>query len=59
MKDDRESKIIIKFATTAPKTYGCKVQNDDYKVEDSKFTKAKGVRKSASKRLIFHDLWTI
>ena len=55
MKDDRESKIIIKFATTAPKTYGCKVQNDDYKVEDSKFTKAKGVRKSASKRLIFHD----
>ena len=56
MKDESGSKMIIKFATTAPNTYGCRVQKgDNNEVVDSEFTKAKWARKSASKRLIFHD----
>ena len=58
MKNEKGSKTIIKFATTAPKTYGCRVQKDDHEIEDSEFTKTKGVRKSASKRLAFHDFDT-
>ena len=42
MKDKSGSKMVIKFATTATNTYGCRVQKgDDNEVEDSESTKAK------------------
>ena len=55
MKDEGGDKIISKFATTAPKTYGYRAQKDEHEIENSEFIKAKGVKKSASKELTFHD----
>ena len=54
MKYERGRKIITKFVTAAPKTYGYRVQKYDLEIEDSEFIKAKGVKRSASKELIFH-----
>ena len=51
MKDEREDK----FATTAPKAYGYRVQKDGHEIKDSGFIKAKRVKKLASKELTFHD----
>ena len=34
IKNERGSKIVTKFGTTAPKAYGCKVQKDDHEIED-------------------------
>ena len=45
MKDETSSKITAKFVATKPKTYVHKVQKDDYKIEDSEFMKAEGVKK--------------
>ena len=55
IKDKRGGKIITKFSTIAPKTYGYSVQKDYHEIEDSEFIKAKGVKKSACKDLTFHD----
>ena len=40
MKNDRGGKIITKFETTAPKTHGNRIQEDDHKIEESKFVNA-------------------
>lgn len=53
--DETSDKAIVKFATTKPKTYVYKVQEDDYVIEDSKFITAKRIRKTTSKELTFHD----
>ena len=53
--DETSVKAIVKFATTKPKTYVYKVQEDDYVIEDSKFITAKRIRKTTSKELTFHD----
>lgn len=55
MKDEREGKIIIKFAATTRKTYGYIAQKDGHEIKDSEFIKEKGVRKSEFKELTFHD----
>ena len=55
IKDKRGGKIITKFSTIAPKTYGYSVQKDYHEIEDAEFIKAKGVKKSAYKDLTFHD----
>ena len=34
MKDERGDKIVAKFETTAPKTYGYGVQKNDHGKED-------------------------
>ena len=48
-------KIITKFATGVPITYDYKVQKHNHETEDSEFIKTKGVKKSSSKELKFHD----
>ena len=35
MKDEREGKIIIKFAATTRKTYGYIAQKDGHEIKDS------------------------
>ena len=37
--NERGGKTITKFATTAPKTYGYRVQKDDHEIKDSDFIK--------------------
>ena len=54
MKDGTGGKIITKFATTAPKTYNYRVQNDGHQIEDSEFVKTKTLKKSAFKEVTFH-----
>ena len=48
MKDEKEVKIFTKFATAAPKSYDDRVQKDDHEIENSKFTKAKGIKTSVA-----------
>ena len=55
MKYEKKRKLITKFATTAPKTYGPRVQQDYQEKGGSEFIKVKRVKKSTSKELIFHD----
>ena len=35
VKDERGGKIFTKFATTALKAYGCKIQKDENKIKVS------------------------
>ena len=53
--DGTSDKAIAKSATTKPKLYVYKVREDDYVIEDVKFITAKGIRKTTSKELTFHD----
>ena len=53
--DGTSDKTIAKSATTKPKLYVYKVREDDYVIEDVKFITAKGIRKTTSKELTFHD----
>lgn len=45
MKDEMGGKIVTKSGARKHKTNGCKVQKDDYELEESEFIKAKGVKK--------------
>ena len=53
--NERESNIIAKFATAAPKTYDYILQKGDREIVCSEFIKGKEVKKLASKELTFHD----
>ena len=56
MKNETGGKAITKSAATKPKPQRYKVQKiDDYKIENSEFIKAKRVKYSVSKELIFND----
>ena len=41
MKDEKDCKIITKFAVAAPKSYSYCEQNDTHEIEDSEFIRAK------------------
>ena len=49
MKDEKDCKIITKFAVAAPKSYSYCEQNDTHEIEDSEFIRAKWVKKLAGK----------
>ena len=59
MKDERGGKIIMEFATTAPKTFYYRVQKDDHEIECSVSLKAERVKKSTSKELTDLNEYTI
>ena len=64
MKDEKDCKIITKFAVAAPKSYSYCEQNDTHEIEDSEFIRAKWVKKLAGKdflivKSVFLIQWTL
>lgn len=46
LEDETDGEKITNFLATAPKIYDSEVQNNNYKIKDSEFIKAKEVKQS-------------